>query len=514
MRKSAIKFAALTAVIILVFSAAACVSGDTKPALAVPGGVAVNTDTKTLSWNAVTNASGYRVAVDGEIQAAQNGTTYSLASLAAGTYTLKVKAVGNDNYADSAWSAGVSYTAAGGTGPSGPSGTTEEPGDFNWTLTAVAGEGENAVTAQLKIVLEAAAELDPNGITVSGAADAKFKINMQTGKVAADSGMVAENASTYLIPITANYTGDAFVKLMKGDVKGGTKKIAVTGKFTLPEKTKALNYKGKPEGYTGTVFDGNVPGSTPVNYPETQDLVPYVLDEATGEKTVNAAAASKYSNDYMPHPRPDANEGKGQVIPGLVLPAFYDVGARYVTFNSAGGNAGSGGLNTGNAYKNAFRKGNPVPSTSYIKGYYNNGVANRGDGDLNTYSLFFIPEEWINMMYIGWTNDGEWYRMTVDVQETGIYEVRYLYSMQGNRNLLFSLDFDPEKREAADVDEDTSVNCSVPTTVKTPGFGWGSAHHWNKCVVAYMYLEAGQCVFTLRTAGGPNLCHFDFTKIG
>jgi uncharacterized repeat protein (TIGR02543 family) len=83
-------------------------------ALAVPSGLQANDATLTLTWNAVSNASGYTVDIDGtEYQA--NTNNYSLSGLTTPkTYTIKVKAKGNGTtYADSAWSGTVQYTVTG-----------------------------------------------------------------------------------------------------------------------------------------------------------------------------------------------------------------------------------------------------------------------------------------------------------------------------------------------------------------------------------------------------------------
>ncbi|MCL2796504.1 MAG: hypothetical protein FWD58_00390 [Firmicutes bacterium] len=417
-------------------------------------------------------------------------------------------------------------TNPGGTTNPGVPGVTEEPGDFNWTLSAVVGQESAAVTTQLKIVLESATELGPDGITVYGAADAGFKIDLLTGKIAADSGMVTESATAYLVPITANYTGNAMVKLVAGGVNGGIKKVAVTGKFTLPDKqSKPLNYKAKPAGYTGTPFVDDT-------YPDTAHLVPYAIDEATGEKSadpdVNLAAARNFANNYMPGPRPV--NPLGQSIPGAVKPAFYDEGGMNVGFSQAGrgtnpaGNANHGDMSL---YRAKFRSGSQRPVTSFIKGFYYTSKQNDGEKygllardnndivDMHAYGMVFIPEAWMNTLYCGWTAANQWWRMTVNVETTGIYEVRFFYSMQDGKPLQFSLDFDPEQNVAEDVAADAKVDCEVPSTNKPDPTGWRQAHHWNYTVVAYMYLEKGQSVLTTRIVnGGPNVCRFDFNLIG
>jgi formylglycine-generating enzyme required for sulfatase activity len=74
--------------------------------LATPTNLQINLETKTLTWNAVSNAVGYSVQVD-DNEAAGNGnsTTFSLEFLAYGIYSIKVKATGNGTtYTNSEWS--------------------------------------------------------------------------------------------------------------------------------------------------------------------------------------------------------------------------------------------------------------------------------------------------------------------------------------------------------------------------------------------------------------------------
>jgi hypothetical protein len=84
-------------------------SGDKPKQLAKPSGLTISGT--SLTWNAVNNASGYSVQVDGN-EPVNNGnsTSYSLASLDFGTYSIKVKAKGNGKkYTDSAWSEAKIY---------------------------------------------------------------------------------------------------------------------------------------------------------------------------------------------------------------------------------------------------------------------------------------------------------------------------------------------------------------------------------------------------------------------
>ncbi|MCL2796502.1 MAG: hypothetical protein FWD58_00380 [Firmicutes bacterium] len=388
--------------------------------------------------------------------------------------------------------------------PSDPA-LKEEPGDFNWTLSAVEASGASPITQQLKIVLESAAELDPDGITVGGAADARFTIDMLTGEIAASSGMVTESPATYLIPITANYTGDAFVRVNKGDEKGGVKKVAVTGKFTLPEKTQPLNHKGKPEAYTGKVF----------------------IDDKYPEQLPDANRSASRGGLLAPIGIPAPDQVNGQKIPGKVVCGYYDVGGVGVTFQDGGRNEGTDVLQASQGYRGTyfgdFRGGNPSVDTSFLKSQWRNGQMNRASADIvdfHRYNSYFIPDEWENTPYVGWTGSGEWFKMTVDIEQTAIYEIRLLHSCQP-ASANFTLDFDVERTSvtvANPVDPDTRLAVTLSSTSKgsQDATGWRQGyHHWNYCVVGYMYLTEGQSVMTMRLGtGGPNYSFFDFKAVG
>jgi len=84
----------------------------TLPALNTPIGLAINSN--ILSWNAVPNATGYRIYVNGQPSTAGivGGLSFNLANLnlGAGTHLIQVRALGNNTtHVDSAVSAFVSY---------------------------------------------------------------------------------------------------------------------------------------------------------------------------------------------------------------------------------------------------------------------------------------------------------------------------------------------------------------------------------------------------------------------
>ena len=86
-------------------SAVACAGGGAV--LETPTGLRVEPADLILNWDEVENASKYKVDINGE-QKDTRRTSYSLSSLKAGAYTLRVKALGDGkNFSDSEWS--VSY---------------------------------------------------------------------------------------------------------------------------------------------------------------------------------------------------------------------------------------------------------------------------------------------------------------------------------------------------------------------------------------------------------------------
>ncbi len=95
------KFGYLPAVLGLLFACLLLMNACGTPRLSEPIGLYVDIDTQTLHWQKVKGASAYSVEVDGNtVSTKQN--QFTLANLAEGEYTIKLKAVsGNDEYEDS-----------------------------------------------------------------------------------------------------------------------------------------------------------------------------------------------------------------------------------------------------------------------------------------------------------------------------------------------------------------------------------------------------------------------------
>ena len=124
-------------------------------------------------------------------------------------------------------------------------------------------------------------------------------------------------------------------------------------------------------------------------------------------------------SDYKGIPYQDnRHAGGAQTIPGRVMCAYYDRGGEGVTYHDSDAkNSGSGGLNPADGtYLNEFRMHDAV-DTSYTK--YHDQIDN------NPYEKVH-PQD--GLLYVGWTEPGEWFNITVDVAHAGIYRGDLLYT--------------------------------------------------------------------------------------
>lgn len=96
--------------LVLLLGVSLAALGCGAPKLSKPSNLRVDEATLTLSWSAVPNARYYTVSIDGN-ERDSRGTSYSLAGLSAGDYTIRVRARGNgEDYGDSGWSDRFSFT--------------------------------------------------------------------------------------------------------------------------------------------------------------------------------------------------------------------------------------------------------------------------------------------------------------------------------------------------------------------------------------------------------------------
>jgi len=179
----------------------------------------------------------------------------------------------------------------------------------------------------------------------------------------------------------------------------------------------------------------------------------------------------------------------GQVIPGRVECAFFDLGGEGVAYHDTDAiNTLSGILNQQKKHQRPiatpyhwnFRKDEGV-DLSYTKDI----------ADFNHVNTFEPP---INQLYIGGTEDGEWCNYTVDVKKAGTYKIISLYGNDAN-TFTFSINNKP-----------ASV-CKFPVAT-------GSFHKWNKAEVGTItFTEVGPHLLTLHYNKGNNFAYFDFELV-
>jgi hypothetical protein len=108
-----------------------------------------------------------------------------------------------------------------------------------------------------------------------------------------------------------------------------------------------------------------------------------------------------------------------------------------------------------------------------------------------------------NQLYVGWTEPGEWFNITVDVAQAGTYSADFLYT--SNRGGTISLDVNGES---------ATPPLTTPSTFNTSdSIPWRQWHHWNVVSdLMRLRLAAGKSVLTVHilTEGNMNLAYFDF----
>src|SRR6266850_2248711 len=144
------------------------------------------------------------------------------------------------------------------------------------------------------------------------------------------------------------------------------------------------------------------------------------------------ALSQSFLRQYKGVPYHDSRyDGSPQKIPGRVLCAYYDLGGEGVAYHDADAkNHGSGELNPADGtYLNEFRIHEGV-DTSYTK-------FNRKPDpiDDNPFDKIFPPAD---LPYVGWTEPGEWFNITVNVKHAGTYAADFLYT--SNRGGTISTD--------------------------------------------------------------------------
>jgi hypothetical protein len=188
--------------------------------------------------------------------------------------------------------------------------------------------------------------------------------------------------------------------------------------------------------------------------------------------------------------------GGPQGIPGRVRCAYYDFGGEGVAYHDSDPvNHGSGGLNPADgSYLHEFRI-NEAVDTTYTK-----------DGEYDNHPYNFVEPE-LGMLYVGWTEPGEWLKFTVEVKQAGLYAVSLFYTSNQGGEIALSIN-----------DCDVTGPLPIQTTYRAEDpLAWRQWHHWNRAEqMARIRLEQGIQVLTLHTVsnGAMNYAYLDFELVG
>ena len=212
------------------------------------------------------------------------------------------------------------------------------------------------------------------------------------------------------------------------------------------------------------------------------------------------AFSQSFLSQYKGLPFSDSRfQGGPQKIPGRVLCAYYDLGGEGVAYHDTDlRNHGSGELNPADgSYLNEFRIHEGV-DISYTK------FQRRPDPiDDNPFDKIVPPAD---LLYVGWTEPGEWFNVTVDVARSGTYTADFLYT--SNRGGTISLDVNG--KDATGPLHVTSTNDPADPLL------WRQWHHWNLAPQLFkVRLSEGKNVLTVHilTGGNMNLAYFDFQQV-
>lgn len=194
--------------------------------------------------------------------------------------------------------------------------------------------------------------------------------------------------------------------------------------------------------------------------------------------------------DYAGQPFGDSvHRAAGQVIPGKIECAYYDLGGEGVAYHDTDAvNHGSGELNL----KPEHHRPHATPYFWSFRA--NEGVDISYTKDFADFNHTNLVAPATNQLYIGWTADGEWCNYTVDVKKAGTYRILALYGNAAN-TVRFSIDH----RAASE--------CKLPLDT-------GSMHKWNKAQIGTItFPEAGLQLLTFHYGKGNNFAYFEFVPV-
>jgi hypothetical protein len=210
-----------------------------------------------------------------------------------------------------------------------------------------------------------------------------------------------------------------------------------------------------------------------------------------------ASAESSTQKDFLKHykgtPYEDTHHTGPQKIPGKVECAYYDRGGEGVAYHDTDvKNNGSGNLNPADGtYLNEFRKDEAV-DISYTK--FHDAIDN---------SPYDVVQPHENQLYVGWTEPGEWFNVTVETPHAGAYSADLLYTSRLGGTISLDVDGEPA---TAELKISSTFNDADP-------IAWRQFHHWNLARrIAEIHLPAGKSVITVHVVGegNMNLAYFDF----
>jgi hypothetical protein len=212
------------------------------------------------------------------------------------------------------------------------------------------------------------------------------------------------------------------------------------------------------------------------------------------------APQNAFLGQYKGTPYQDSRyQGGAQKIPGTVMCAYYDLGGEGVAYHDSDAeNHGSGELNKADgSYLNEFRMHEGV-DISYTK------FGRTPPIDDNPFNKVTPPAE---LLYVGWTEAGEWFNITVQTAKAGEYTADLLYT--SNRGGAISLDVNGAPA--------TGPLKIVSTFDEADSVEWRQWHHWNLARnLVKVELPKGLSVVTVHVLaeGHMNLATLEFRKAG
>jgi hypothetical protein len=209
------------------------------------------------------------------------------------------------------------------------------------------------------------------------------------------------------------------------------------------------------------------------------------------------AFSQSFLSQYKGLPYHDSRNQDGpQKLPGRVLCAYYDLGGEGVAYHDSDPqNHGSGELNPADGtYLNEFRIHEGV-DTSYTK--FHRQPTPIDDNPFDK----VVPAS--DLLYVGWTEPGEWFNITVEVIQEGVYAADFLYT--SNRGGTISIDVNGK---------DATGPLKIASTYDPADpVAWRQWHHWNVASQLFkVSFSKGRNVLTVHvlTGGNMNLAYFDF----